>query len=195
MKVKERIILWIILPAVFIAGYFGNVLFTLPNKYFQKEINIIELLNLFVTIIIAFLIPMFIGKFLDDNKSIKSCLIDELKIILTTLSHANDVIIKAHQKKSFTQKDRDTIVWIETETELQITSFQKQIEVAFKKESTKTCESLKKCVPKYMSFLTGGDLMLSSFKKVDTSFLRLNKIAFSNAQTDVKTLIQEIYKF
>ena len=195
MKFKDEITFSIFIPIAFAIGILLDVFIKLPNKYFQTQINIVELANLLATILVAFLIPLFISKIIDDNKSIKACLIDELKALLNTIHGANEIIVSAYDKGSITKKDKDKIIWIQTETELKITSFQEQINIAYKNQAKSMCDELKKYCVDYMDFLTGDNVMLSSFKKVDITFLRSNKIKYSNVETGIKTLIQKVHKF
>lgn len=196
MNFQSKIVLYIFIPIAFALGIlvrkFSEIL---PNSTFQTQINILDLANLLVSLLIAFMIPFFVTKIIEDNRGVKACLIDELRDLLKILIKIRDVVSNAHINGSFKVADRDNIIYTFDEAELKVNSFQEQIRVGFPEKSKKTNNKLKALFFEYQNLLTSREIATSTFKKVDDRFNRENNTAHSKIETGIKTIIQEIHKF
>ncbi len=196
MNLNVKITLYVFIPIAFALGFLLSKFFiVIPIASFDTKIDIIELSSLFVSIVIAFMIPFFVTKIIEDNRGIKADLIDELKDLLKILNKIKEVVSSSHTNGSFKTADRDSIVFTFEEADQKVNSFQEQISVGFPERSKKTNDKLKVLYFEYHKFLTGGELMPSQFKKVDGRFNRDNNTAHSKVETGIKTIIQEIHKF
>lgn len=164
-----------------------------PYLQLDPKIGILDIVTLLITITIAFMIPFFVTKILDDKKGIKNLLIDEVKGLIVITAGIQKVISDSHILGEFKPEDRDRINYIFHEAELKISSIQEQIDIA-DGDSEKIGEKLKDLLFVYKDYLTGGELMLSTFRVVNDRFYMENKTEYSKIETGLKTIIQKLYK-
>jgi hypothetical protein len=173
---------------------FGVIWSDVPHVRFNNEIKIYEVLNIAITISIGISIPLLVKKWIDDYRPIKSMIIDEIKETLLSLKEINTIISDCHKSDEIKQSHKDQINYIFHKSELQIESLKEQITVSFKAQSSAIIKDLKESHNKYKDYLTDGELMLSSFNKVEVRFFREHNTEFSKIERYLKTLIHRIHK-
>ncbi len=196
MVFKNKITTITIVAISFTAGIALDRFFKdFPYLKLDPKINILNLANLLVTIIIAFLIPLYITKLIEDKRGIKTFLVNEFKELIAILIEIKKIVSDAHTKGIFETCDRDKINYTFHEAELKTNSIREQIKVAFAENADETNKNLTELLFNYKNYLTGGELMNSSFVKVDERFYRESNTEYSKIETGLKTSIQKIYKF
>ncbi|OGZ66337.1 MAG: hypothetical protein A3C50_01180 [Candidatus Staskawiczbacteria bacterium RIFCSPHIGHO2_02_FULL_43_16] len=173
----------------------GQFLKDIPYLTLDPSVSPLEVANLFVGIAIAFLIPFTVKKYIEDKKDIKSFLVDEFKELIATIHEVKAIIAKARSANIFTADNRNDIRAQFHESELKVNSITEQLKIAFVAQSPKTEAVLKELLWKYDHYITGGELMNSSFTAVDERFFRESNIEYSKMETGLKKLIHEVYKF
>jgi len=196
MKITEKIK---ILGLVIISFTFGCLIdrsfLDFPYLQLESKINILDIFSLLVTVAIAFMIPFFINKLIEEKRGLKSFLIEELRELIKIINKIKTIISDAHTKGSFDLKNRDDIIYTFHEAELKVASIREQLDVVFDNKSECLCKTLTDLVLTYSGYVTGGELMTSSFVRVDERFYRENNTQHSKIETGLKKLIHEIYKF
>lgn len=172
----------------------GIVKQDLPFVRFNSEIKIYEVLNIFITISIGVSIPFLVKKLIDDYRPIKNMIVDDIKDILLSLKEINTIISNCHQNNKIDQSDKDRINYIFHKSELQIESLKEQIDISYKNQSDRIVREIKDRHNKYKDYLTGGELMLSTFQTIDVRFFRENSTEFAKIERYLKTLIHKIHK-
>ena len=167
----------------------------LPYFDWDKEVDVIALINLIVTIVIAFLIPLTIKKLVEDNRHLKGALIEEIKILIEILKGIKKIIQECHERGDITAKDKDRVNYIFHEADLQLNSIRSQLGISFPKKSESLTSDLTDKYFEYHSDLTGGLLMTSKFTVIDDQFRRKHDTDFSNLVTDLKKAIHQIHKY
>lgn len=196
MSRKQKIILGIILSVIFITGLFIGIIWKdLPLVKFNPEIKIYEVVNLLLTLSIGISIPLLVKKWIEDNRSIKGSLVDEIKCIILILDKIKTIITTCHSSSVITKEQKDEINYLFHKSELQINSLNEQLKISFEPECPKLMEKLKEKYHAYKDYLTGGELMLSSFNKIDDRFYREHNTEISKIETHLKTVIHQIHKF
>jgi uncharacterized protein (DUF342 family) len=195
MSRKSKLILGIILFVFFAIGLtIGIIWKDLPIVKFNPEIKIYEVANLLLTLIIGITIPLLVKKWIEDNRSVKISLVDEIKNILSTLNKIKLLLDNCHKCSTITKEQKDEINYLFHESELQINSLNEQLKISFDPQCKKIIDKLKENYHTYKDYLTGGELMLSSFVRVDDRFYREHKTEQSKIETYLKTVIHQIYK-
>jgi hypothetical protein len=195
MTSRAKIIFGVLIFVSLVLGIIcGHLWKDLPVLKFNNEVKLYEVLNLLLTLSIGIIIPLLVKKWIDDNRSIKSCLVDEVKNVISTLNKINLIISTCHNKCVFTKENRDEIVFLFHSAELQMTSFDEQLQLSFPSQSKDIMGKLKDKYYKYERFLTGGDMMLSTFEKIDNRFYREQSTEHSQIETHLKTIIHLIHK-
>lgn len=196
MSRKSKLILGVILVAIFAFGLaIGLIWKDIPLIKFNPELKIYEVANLFLTLAIGITIPLLVKKWIEDNRSVKSTLVEEIKNIICTLDKIKTLISNCHSCSSITKEQKDEINYLFHKSELQINSLNEQLKISFDSQGKKIIEKLKENYHAYKDYLTGGELMLSSFVKVDDRFFREHNTEQSKIETYLKTVIHQIHKF
>jgi len=178
---------------------FGLIIGFLVNDFpliqFDNKMKLYEILNLFLTISIAIIIPFVIKKTIDDNRAIKSFLSDEIKETLKELKAINDFIKSCYHNSTITRGDKDSIIRKFNELEIQINALNQQLEISFKSESSNLLKELKEIYFIYDRYVTGDELMCDSYQKLDDSFYRDYKTHYNKLHLHLKKLIHKIHNF
>lgn len=195
MSNLKKFIITLIIIVIFIVGLIiGLVWKDLPFVKFNNEIKLYEVANLLLTIIIGVSIPLLLKKWIEDNRSVKGSLVDEVKNIISSIDRIKCIITKCHSDLSVSKEQKDEVNYIFHTSELQINSLIEQIKISFDPQSKAIIENLKKNYHTYKDFLTGGEFMISSFTKIDDRFYREHNTEQAKIETCLKTIIHKIYK-
>jgi len=196
MSRNFKIIFGVFLCVIFVVGLIiGLIWKDIPNVKFNPELKIYEVANFFLTLAIGLTIPLLVKKWVEDNRSVKSTLVDEIKNIICTLDKINTLISICHSKSSITKENKEEINYLFHKSELQITSLTEQLKISFDSQSKNILLNLKVNYHGYKDYLTGGDLMSSLFTVVDDNFFREQNTEYSKIETYLKTVIHKIHKF
>lgn len=195
MTAQNKIIIILLCLISFILGVSLDRIFkNLSYLQLDPKVSVVDITSLLVTIFIALLIPFYINKLIDDKRGIKMCLIDEFKELIEIMAQIKAIISDSYSRGSFENKDRDNINYLFHSAELKINSVIEQMSITFKDEAVATKQALTALFDPYKDYLTGGELMISSFNKIDDRFYRENNTKYSKIETGIKVLIQKVYK-
>lgn len=187
---KHFLILLFVSCIFYFLGFISRNLDIIKIVY---EIKITEIIGIFLTIFIGFLIPFYLKKLIDDNRTIKELLIQVCNQITNTKSSILKSIKDTPQNTSFNQECKDLILFQYTEIESLIDSLENQINISFPKSTKTIVESLRNSYFEYKSFITGGDLMNSSFKN-STHFIKECQVKTAKMEESIKIVIHKISK-
>ena len=164
-----------------------------PVLTLDKNVELIDLLTLIVTVAIGVVFPFLIKKWIDDNESIKKYLVSEIEELLSIIKENKVIIEESYRNDEFTQQNRDNINFTFHSAELQIESLEKQFKISFPNEK-KMLPDLKSAFRTYKDFLTGGELMYSTFTKVELMFQKNHLNEFNSFESFLKELIHKIHR-
>lgn len=159
---------------------------------FDNKINIIDLIQVIVTLLFGALLPVLINKIIDDSKGVKHLIIDEMTKFLDETKKIKLFLHELNRNGIISGDDKDKIRAMINDSELLITSVTEQMNIAFK------CEKLKKRLNdeflKYQYDVAGGELMNSNFTKINYQYLNSTNVSHAHFDTEVKKMMQEVYK-
>jgi len=194
---QSRKILWII--SLFVALIFGGVVGHLwndvPEIRWNPELKLYEVLNLLLVFSIGIFVPFFLKKWIEDSRSVKSCVIDELRDALRMADEIRSLIDRCHTNGIIVESDKDDVLMLFNRSEEIIDSFDSQMQVSFPHAMNTTVRSVKEAHHDYKDMLTGGELMNSKFTQVTVPFRKEHETACSNYKTKLKVAIQAVHKF
>ncbi len=195
MSNKNKILVGILFLILLISGIaIGLVWEDLPYVKFNPELKLSEVANFILTLTLGLVIPFMVKKWIEDNRAVKSALVDEIKNIIYTLNKIKSLIDTCHNSNNISKEQKDDINFYFHESELQINSFEQQLKISFPNECNSITQNLKSNYFQYKDYLTGGELMLSSFERIDSRFYREHKNELFKIETHLKTLIHKIHK-
>lgn len=164
--------------------------FTIDNT-----INTLDFISLLVTIFIACFVPFLIKKAIDDNRGIKSLLIEEVKDLVCLVEENHKMISDLYSEGTTVEnKHRDAVRENFFDAELKLDSIQSQLEISYPSKKTFSKQIFDHSI-KYKQFLTDSKFMMSSYTQVDYDFYREEKNAFAGFQKALMSQIHEIHKF
>lgn len=195
MRFPQSFLSFLLYLIVFISG----MLIDRSIKYYpflklDKQLNILDFGTLLATVAVAFMIPLYVTKIIEDTRGVKKMLVDELRELLDITEKIRNIISQSYNNGSFSSSDRDNIIHVFNNMELKVDSITSQTTEAFRGRSNLLNQKVKDLVINYQDYVTGGELMMSSFVKVEERFYRESSTEFSKIETGIKTLMQTIYK-
>ena len=196
MRWNKILIISILLIVSFLLGSLAG--FIIKNGQliiFNSEVRVAEVANFLLTIFLAFLIPFFIKKWIEDGRYIKGFLVDEVKNLIGILSQIKIILSNCNQINSITDVQKKEINAIFHEAELNIDSLNKQLSISYHKQYEALHEEISANYYKYKDFLTGGKFMDKGFDKISSDFLKEHNTEYTKLTTYLKTLIHKVLKF
>ncbi|MDQ5957061.1 MAG: hypothetical protein QG614_32 [Patescibacteria group bacterium] len=161
----------------------------------DNSINTLDFISLLVTICIAIFVPFLIKKAIDDNRGIKSLLIEEVKNLICLVEENHKIISNLYsQGTTIENKHRDNVRENFFDAELKLDSIRSQLEISYPLKDDFSKKIFDHAI-KYKQFLTDSKFMMSSYTQVDYDFYREEKNAFATFQKSLVTQIHEIHKF
>ncbi len=161
----------------------------------DNTINILSFVSLLVTICIAIFVPFLIKKVIDDNRGIKSILIEEIKSLICIIEQNHKIIADLFSDGvSIANEHRDKTRENFFDAELKLDSIRSQLEISYPFKKTFFKKIFDHSIM-YKQFLTDSKFMMSSYTQVDYDFYREDKNAFAKFQKSLMTQIHEIHKF
>lgn len=194
MTKKQVKILAIIGIIVLLIGIvIGVFVKNFPIIEFDKKVTVLGTLTFLLTLAIGVIFPFLIKKWIDDNQTIKIYLVKEIEQLVNEISENKKIISKSYSSGTFTSEERDSINFTFHSAELQIESIQKQFDVSFP-NSLSLVEEMKDFFRSYKDYLTGGELMISTFNKVDLTFYREHSNEYNKFESHLKEMIHKIHR-
>lgn len=183
------IIGFLVLCAGVCIGVFSK---NIPAVTYKNEIDLFSALTFLVTLGIGIVFPFLIKKWVDDNNSIKTYLVQEIEMLESILSENMSIINDCYQNKKITSEHKDKVNFTFFNADLQIESIENQFRVSFP-NNLKLVDELKQNNIEYYHFLTGGDFMISDFN-IDARFYKEHKTQLNRMTMNLKQLIHKIHK-
>ncbi len=161
----------------------------------DNKINTLDFISLLITICIALFVPFLIKKVIDDNRGIKSLLIDEVKELICLVEENHKIISELYsQSTTIEGEHRDAVRENFFDAELKLDSIRSQLEISYSSKKDFSEKIFDHSI-KYKQFLTDSKFMMSSYTQVDYDFYREEKNAFAGFQKALMSQIHEIHKF
>jgi hypothetical protein len=194
MKQNQKIVIGIVLILILLGGIcVGVFVKNFPILEFERKISVLETLTFLVTLAIGIIFPFLIKKWVDDNQTIKNYLVQEIEQLISEIKENKTLIAQSFTDGEFKSEQRDKINFTFHSTELQIESIQKQFEVSFP-NSLKIVEDMKDSFRVYKDYLTGGELMISTFVKIELPFYREHSNEYNKFESHLKEMIHKIHR-
>ena len=194
MKKKQKIVVGIVFVLILLAGIcIGVFMKNFPILEFEPKVSVLEMLTFLVTVTIGVVFPFLIKKWVDDNQTIKQYLVQEVEQLIYEIKENKELISKSFTDGEFKNEHRDKITFTFHSTELQIESIQKQFEVSFP-NSKKIVEDMKESFRVYKDYLTGGEMMISTFTKIELTFYREHSNEYNKFESHLKEMIHKVHR-
>lgn len=195
---KQRLILaGVCLLALILGIVIGCVWGNVPFFTIDPQISLMDVLGFLLnslSLAVTVFIAVNVTKILQSNQAITSYLASELDELIILVKTVHKIMTDAYSAKSFQEQNRDALIHAFYDVELKIDSIESQILAAFPKEAPEIMESLKQAFFTYKNFLTGGEVMLSSFILVSDAWYKDCQTQHIKLETVIKKTRLTVHK-
>ena len=113
MSTSRKVLIGISWLVALVIGIVIGVLWNdLPLIRWNPELKLYEVLNLILVFSIGVFVPFFIKKWIEDSRSVKSCVIDELRDALRMADEIRSLIDRCHTNGKIIDSDKDEVLML-----------------------------------------------------------------------------------
>lgn len=164
-----KIIKLFILPLVTLIGgiIIGIVVRDFPLFTISYNLKITEVLSVLLTFAIGIFVPLVVKKLIDDKRSFKNSLIEEVDTFTKTATRINDRLTTIYEASKISQRDKDDLNLLFEIADDEYNSLIGFIEIHCNDGAKKELNLLKDKWISYWKIVTGTEVTKSEVKKVD----------------------------
>lgn len=164
-----KIIKLFILPLVTLIGgiILGIIIRDFPLFTISYNLKITEVLSVLLTFAIGIFIPLVVKKLIDDKRSFKNSLIEEVGTFTKTATRINDRLTTIYEASKISQRDKDDLNLLFEIADEEYNSLIGFIEIHCNDGAKKELNLLKDKWISYWKIVTGTEITKSEVKKVD----------------------------
>lgn len=180
---------------LFIGGILiGSFIKNIPYFQWDTNIQVDEVANALLALILAIFLPFWINKWLENNKSIKQFLINEVAVFLQEVENIKNTIDKKYKAGSFNQEDKNEINLLFDHLDRRLDSLTTQISTNFPEQSTADISAIKESNTVYWKAITAGELMEPDFV-INKTFWKHSLDSYFSFESQIKMFAHKINKY
>jgi len=191
MKFFKLIILALIFGSGCLVGYCIN---NFPFVKWNHEVKIYEVFQVLSTLFIGIALPLFIKKWIEDGRIIKSLLKEETGNILSETKKIHDKFLTAYTQKQITPEDKQFVLFLFSQLENLLDSFEQSLKFSFGEKYNVQFQDLKIAYYNYWKSITGGNLMDDNFVTVDLGFISFQTNEYNLFSNQIRTFVISLQK-
>ena len=153
------ILLGSILLSLLLGLIVGVIIDDFPRLTLDTNIRIFEPLSFCLTIAVGIIIPFIFKSIIDDNRQIKSYLIDEIRSFSRSVEDIPDKINEYYFQKTISPDEKDRINALFEKMDLKLGTLINCISYFYKNQTKECIQQLKDSYLDYWKFLTGSEIM------------------------------------
>ncbi len=186
MKVMKILILPTLTLCVGIA--LGIIIRDFPLFTISYNLKITEIISVLLTFGIGVFVPLLVKKLIDDKRSFKNSLIEEVNTFNKTTSRINDRIEMIYTSSKITQADKDGLTVLFEIADEEFNSLYSFIGNHCKPGTQKELENFKEKFIEYWKILTGSEVTKSDVSKIDDSTYRKANKTYQELKNIVRNM-------
>jgi hypothetical protein len=159
-----------------------------PQFTLDHNVRLIEVLKLLTTIGIGIFIPLLVKKLIEDKRSFKNSLIEEVGSFNKIAERINERVVAVHGSKKLTQRDKDDFVLL---FEIGDEEFNQLCDFITEHCNTEINALITKLKDKHIEYwktLTGSEITKSTVKVIDDATFKKASKQF----TEIKQITRKI---
>lgn len=166
-----KILKFILLPLVTLIGgiIIGVVVRDFPLFTISYNLKITEVLSVLLTFSIGIFIPLVVKKLIDDKRSFKNSLIEEVGTFTKTATRINDKLSTIYEDCKISQREKDDLNLLFEIADEEYNSLMSFIEIHCNDEAKKELNLLKDKWIEYWKIVTGTEVTRNEVKKIEES--------------------------
>lgn len=188
------ILLGSILVSLLLGLIVGFLIDDFPRLTLDTNIRIFEPLSFCLTIAIGIIIPFIFKSIIDDNRQIKSYLIDEIRSFSRSVEDIPDKINEYYFQKTISPDEKDRINALFEKMDLKLGTLLSCISYFYNNQTKECAQQLKDSYLDYWKFLTGSEIMTQGTTSITSAMFKKNVEMHNDFEKKIKDLIQIIYR-
>lgn len=164
-----------------------------PVFKLDPTIAILDAASLCVTIAIGILVPFLLKRWIDDSRSARGYLVEELREFLHDVSEIHELTKGYFYGGRITTNDKTRINTTFETIDLKLSNLSHELEDFYDKETKPLRDSLKEKYMDYWKCMTGSKIMSDKFKSIDESFYKEATEFYLQVETKIKDIIRLMY--
>lgn len=174
MKVIKNFVLPF--TALIIGIIIGRLMRDYPLITVSYNVKITEIISLLLTFGIGLFVPLLIKKVIDDKRSFKNSLIEEVNTFIKSTMRINERLDSIYSSAKITQKDKDGLTMLFEISDEEFESLFEFIKTHCKPNTSEELDRFKNKFIEYWKIVTGSEVTKSNVAKLDdTTYKRANK--------------------
>jgi len=185
-----KIVRYLLLPIVFlILGIcIGIIVRDFPKFSLDYQLKITDIIKIILTFGIGVFIPLIVKKLIEDKRSFKNSLMEEVSSFNKMASRINERLNSIYSSGKLTQKDKDEFTILFEIGDDEFNELCEFIKEHCNSESKKHIDDLQVKQIEYWKTLTGSEITASSVKKIsDATYKKASK-----QFTEIKAITRKI---
>lgn len=171
----------------------GVVIKDFPVLKLDPTIAVLDAASLLVTITIGILVPFLLKRWIDDSRSARGYLVEELREFLHDVSEIHELTKEYFFAGKITRENKTRINTTFETIDLKLTNLSHELEDFYDKETKSLRDSLKEKYMDYWKCMTGSKIMSDKFKNIDESFYKEATELYLQVETKIKDIIRLMY--
>ena len=171
----------------------GVVIKDFPVLKLDPSIAILDAASLLVTITIGILVPFLLKRWIDDSRSARGYLVEELREFLHDVNEIHELTEEYFFAGKITRDNKTRINTTFETVDLKLTNLSHELEDFYDKETKPLRDSLKEKYMDYWKCMTGSKIMSDKFKNIDESFYKEATELYLQVETKIKDIIRLMY--
>ena len=172
----------------------GVVIKDFPVLKLNPTIAILDAASLCVTIAIGILVPFLLKRWIDDSRSARGYLVEELREFLHDVSEIYELTKDYFFTGIITPENKTRINTTFETIDLKLSNLSHELEDFYDNETKPLRDSLKEKYMDYWKCMTGSKIMSDKFKSIDESFYKEATELYLQVETKIKDIIRLMYK-
>ncbi len=171
----------------------GVLIKDFPVLKLDPTIAILDAASLCVTIAIGILVPFLLKRWIDDSRSARGYLVEELREFLHDVSEIYELTKDYFFTGKITPENKTRINTTFETIDLKLSNLSHELEDFYDKETKPLRDSLKEKYMDYWKCMTGSKIMSDKFKSIDESFYKEATALYLQVETKIKDIIRLMY--
>lgn len=171
----------------------GVLIKDFPVLKLDPTIAILDAASLCVTIAIGILVPFLLKRWIDDSRSARGYLVEELREFLHDVSEIYELTKDYFFTGKITPENKTRINTTFETIDLKLSNLSHELEDFYDKETKPLRDSLKEKYMDYWKCMTGSKIMSDKFKSIDESFYKEATALYMQVETKIKDIIRLMY--
>ena len=160
-----------------------------PSTHIERNVNIVGISNLIVTIVIAITIPFLINRWINNKRTSKDLIVSNIQELIAMYhSHTLLLLELKNGTKSLTQVQEEMQLAI-SRVDMEANGLDKLVSILAPKLATRL--NIRGIPPEYFDWLTGGDFLKSDFQ-ISLDFLKMHEEILRQTTLRLKLLAQQV---